>query len=164
MLQLLKPKGRWAIVLPDGSITGGGVKARIREKLLTDCNLHTIIRLPQSTFFPATVSTNLLFFEKGGKTKEIWYYEHKLPEGQKSYSKTKPIQFKEFKPLIEWWNDRKENTQAWKVNIKDLKDWDLDIKNPTIEEEEISFSKDELIKKIEASQSTISNLLKELSE
>ena len=100
MLQLLKPKGRCAIVLPDGSITGDGVKARIREKLLTDTNLHTIIRLPQTTFFPATVSTNLLFFEKGNKTKDIWYYEHKLPEGQKSYSKTKPIQFNEFEPLI----------------------------------------------------------------
>ena len=84
MLKLLKPGGRCAIVLPDGSITGDGVKARIREKLLTDCNLHTIIRLPQSTFFPATVSTNILFFEKGCPTKEIWYYEHKLPTGQKA--------------------------------------------------------------------------------
>ena len=136
MLQLLNPKGRCAIVLPDGSITGDGVKARIREKLLTDTNLHTIIRLPQTTFFPATVSTNLLFFEKGNKTKDIWYYEHKLPEGQKSYSKTKPIKFNEFEPIIKWWNNREENDQAWKVNINDLKDWDLDIKNPTKEEEE----------------------------
>ena len=111
MLQLLKPKGRCAIVLPDGSITGDGVKARIREKLLTDTNLHTIIRLPQTTFFPATVSTNLLFFEKGNKTKDIWYYEHKLPEGQKSYSKTKPIQFNEFEPLIKW-------PSFWNGNIK----------------------------------------------
>ncbi|MBT5465765.1 MAG: N-6 DNA methylase [Candidatus Marinimicrobia bacterium] len=131
MIQLLKAKGRAAIVLPDGSITGDGVKARIREKLLTECNLHTIVRLPQSTFFPATVSTNLLFFEKGSPTKEIWYYEHKLPEGQKSYSKTKPIQFNEFKPLIDWWHDRKETDLAWKVKIEDLKNWDLDIKNPT---------------------------------
>lgn len=136
MLQLLKNKGRCAIVLPDGSITGDGVKARIREKLLTDCNLHTIIRLPQSTFFPATVSTNLLFFEKGSKTQDIWYYEHKLPEGQKSYSKTKPIQFNEFQPIIDWWHNREENDQAWKVNINDLKDFDLDIKNPSIEEEQ----------------------------
>ncbi|NEW77999.1 MAG: N-6 DNA methylase [Gelidibacter sp.] len=145
MLQLLKPKGRCAIVLPDGSITGDGVKARIREKLLTDCNLHTIIRLPQSTFFPATVSTNLLFFEKGGKTEDIWYYEHKLPEGQKSYSKTKHIQFNEFQPIIDWWNNRKENDQAWKVNIKNLKDFDLDIKNPIQEEEEEIKSSDEII-------------------
>lgn len=164
MLQLLKPKGRAAIVLPDGSITGDGVKARIREKLLTDCNLHTIIRLPQSTFHPATVSTNLLFFEKGSKTKEIWYYEHKLPEGQKSYSKTKPIRFEEFQPIIDWWNNREENELSWKVNINDLKNWDLDIKNPFEEEEEIEFSKSELIKKLQDSQSKISNLLNEIAQ
>ena len=108
MLKLLKPGGRCAIVLPDGCISGDGVKERIREKLLTDCNLHTIIRLPKSTFFPATVSTNLLFFEKGTPTQKIWYYEHRLPEGQKSYSKTKPIKFNEFKPIIDWWNNREK--------------------------------------------------------
>lgn len=134
MLQLLKSNGRCAIVLPDGSMTGDGVKSRIREKLLTDCNLHTIIRMPTSTFFPAAVATNLLFFEKGSPTKEIWYYEHKLPEGQKSYSKTKPIQFEEFNPIIDWWNNREENEVAWKVNIENLKDWNLDIQNPFREE------------------------------
>ena len=164
MLQLLKPNGRCAIVLPDGSITGDGVKARIREKLLTDTNLHTIIRLPQTTFFPATVSTNLLFFEKGNKTKDIWYYEHKLPEGQKSYSKTKPIQYNEFEPLLKWWNDREENDQAWKVNINNLKNWDLDIKNPHEKEEEIEFSKNELIEKLRLSQTTIASLINELVE
>ncbi len=151
MLQLLKPNGRCAIVLPDGSITGDGIKSRIREKLLTDANLHTIIRLPQSTFFPATVSTNLLFFEKGSKTKDIWYYEHKLPEGQKSYSKTKSIQFNEFQPIIDWWNKREENDQAWKVNVKDLKDWDLDIKNPVKEEEEKLESTEIIIDKLQDS-------------
>ncbi|MDF7798461.1 N-6 DNA methylase [Pontiellaceae bacterium B1224] len=139
MLQLLKPGGRCAIVLPDGCITGDGYKERIREKLLTDCNLHTIIRLPQSTFFPATVSTNLLFFTKGTPTKEIWYWEHRLPEGQKSYSKTKAIQFDEFAPLIAWWNNREENETAWKVNVSDLnRGFDLDVKNPesSVEEHE----------------------------
>jgi len=132
MIQLLKPGGRCAIVLPDGCITGDGYKERIREKLLTDCNLHTIVRLPQSTFHPATVSTNLLFFEKGTPTKEIWYYEHSLPEGQKSYSKTKAIQFDEFAPMIEWWGKREENEVAWKVKVGDLKKgFDLDVKNPT---------------------------------
>jgi type I restriction enzyme M protein len=89
--------------------------------------LHTIIRLPQSTFFPAIVGTNLLFFEKGSPTNDIWYYEHKLPEGQKSYSKTKPIQFDEFKPIIDWWNERTESDLSWKVNINDLKNFDLDL-------------------------------------
>jgi type I restriction enzyme M protein len=148
MIQLLKPGGRAAIVLPDGCITGDGYKERIREKLLTDCNLHTIVRLPQSTFHPATVSTNLFFFEKGTPTREIWYYEHRLPEGQKSYSKTKAIQFEEFAPMIEWWGSetragREENEVAWKVKVEDLeKGFDLDVKNPnsTIEEGELSIS------------------------
>jgi type I restriction enzyme M protein len=162
MLKVLKPNGRCAIVLPDGSITGDGVKARIREKLLTDTNLHTIVRLPPSTFFPATVSTNLLFFEKGHKTKDIWYYEHKLPEGQKSYSKTKPIKFNEFEPIIKWWNNREENDQAWKVNINNLKDWDLDIKNPIQQEEEESLNTTQILLKLKSSKTTISNLLDEL--
>lgn len=143
MIQLLKPGGRCAIVLPDGCITGDGYKERIREKLLTDCNLHTIVRLPQSTFHPATVSTNLLFFEKGSPTKEIWYYEHRLPEGQKSYSKTKPIQFDEFGPMIKWWKKRKASEVAWKVKVGDLKaGFDLDVKNPhsSVEDEELSVS------------------------
>ena len=133
MIQYLKNNGRAGIVLPDGSLTGDGVKARIREKLLTDCNLHTIIRLPNSVFQPyASVSTNLLFFTKGTPTKEIWYYEHKLPKGQKAYSKTKPIKVNEFLALKEWWENRKENTQAWKVNIQTIRDngFNLDIKNP----------------------------------
>ena len=146
MIQLLKPGGRFAIVLPDGCITGDGYKERIREKLLTDCNLHTIIRLPQSTFFPATVSTNLLFFQKGTPTKEIWYWEHRLPEGQKSYSKTKAIQFDEFAPLIEWWDKREESDVAWKVNVGDLKrGFDLDSKNPNKEFVETEHTSAELL-------------------
>lgn len=146
MIQLLKPGGRCAIVLPDGCITGDGYKERIREKLLTDCNLHTIIRLPQSTFHPATVSTNLLFFQKGTPTKEIWYYEHRLPEGQKSYSKTKAIQFDEFVPIIEWWSERKESEVAWRVKVDDLKKgFDLDVKNPNKEFIETEHSSRELL-------------------
>jgi type I restriction enzyme M protein len=149
-IQLLKPGGRCAIVLPDGCITGDGYKERIREKLLTDCNLHTIIRLPQSTFFPATVSTNLLFFQKGTPTKEIWYWEHRLPEGQKSYSKTKAIQFDEFAPLIAWWNNRKESEVAWKVKVEDLKQgFDLDVKNPHQGEEEANLTASEIMSRIE---------------
>jgi type I restriction enzyme M protein len=162
MLQLLKPNGRCAIVLPDGSITGDGVKSRIREKLLTDTNLHTVIRLPQSTFFPATVSTNLLFFEKGSKTKDIWYYDHKLPEGQKSYSKTKAIQFNEFQPIIDWWHKREENNHAWKINVTELKDWDLDIKNPTVEEEEEMKSSKEIIDTLKESFNSNLSMLSEL--
>lgn len=163
MIQLLKPGGRCAIVLPDGCITGDGYKERIREKLLTDCNLHTIVRLPQSTFHPATVSTNLLFFEKGTPTKEIWYYEHQLPEGQKSYSKTKVIQFDEFAPLIKWWNNRKETEVAWRVKVGDLKKgFDLDVKNPHRDETEDNLTTDQLINALESSMRKSASLLSKL--
>ncbi len=163
MMQLLKPNGRAAIVLPDGSITGGGVKARIREKLLKEFNLHTIVRLPQTTFFPATVNTNLLFFEKGSPTKEIWYYEHRLPDGQKSYSKTKPIQFNEFNSLIEWWNNREESHVSWSVKVEDLKNWDLDIKNPTKEEKVVNLSTKDLLSDMKESLKKSSDLLNEIN-
>ena len=162
-IQLLKPDGRCAIVLPDGCITGDGYKERIREKLLTDCNLHTIVRLPNSTFFPATVSTNLLFFQKGTPTKEIWYWEHRLPEGQKSYSKTKAIQFDEFAALIEWWDNREESDVAWRVKVEDLKSgFDLDVKNPHRDEEEKALSATEVLAKLNASVETTHKLLGEL--
>lgn len=163
MIQLLKPGGRCAIVLPDGCITGDGYKERIREKLLTDCNLHTIVRLPQSTFHPATVSTNLLFFEKGSPTKEIWYWEHRLPEGQKSYSKTKAIQFEEFAPLIKWWGKRKESDVAWKVKVKDLKmGFDLDVKNPNSTVEENDHTVEGLLHLLAKRQQKITDLVAKL--
>ncbi|MBK7174824.1 MAG: N-6 DNA methylase [Bacteroidales bacterium] len=163
MIQLLKSNGRAAIVLPDNSITGEGVKQRIREKLLSDCNLHTIIRLPQSTFFPATVGTNLLFFEKGSPTNDIWYYKHELPLDQKSYSKKKPIQFEEFSPIIEWWYNREENKIAWKINVKDLDGLNLDIKNPNKIQENVEHNQQEIIRQLKLSQSKINNLLNELT-
>jgi len=148
MIHLLKDGGRAAIVLPDGSLTGDGVKQRIRQKLLEDCNLHTIIRLPNSVFQPyASVATNLLFFIKGEPTKNIWYYEHKLPEGYKAYSKTKLIQLAEFDGLKTWWNKRKENELAWQVDIETIKEsgYNLDIKNPHQPEEEKQYSSSELL-------------------
>jgi len=154
MIHLLKIGGRAAIVLPDGSLTGDGVKQRIREKLLKDCNLHTIIRLPNSVFQPyASVATNLLFFTKGEPTKEIWYYEHKLPEGYKAYSKTKPIQLAEFDGLKQWWHHREEHEQAWKVDIKTIEAnaYNLDIKNPHQPEEEKQYSSTELLNMLQQS-------------
>jgi len=167
MIQYLKNNGRAGIVLPDGSLTGDGVKARIREKLLTDCNLHTIVRLPNSVFQPyASVATNLLFFTKGEPTKEIWYYEHKLPEGQKAYSKTKPIKISEFDTLKEWWNNREENEQAWKVDIDTIKDngYNLDIKNPHKEEEEELHSSAELLDMLHNSFAKSEELLEQLKK
>ncbi|QSJ21192.1 N-6 DNA methylase [Nostoc sp. UHCC 0702] len=130
---LLKEGGRGAIVLPDGTLFGEGVKTRIKEKLLQDCNLHTIVRLPNGVFNPYTgIKTNLLFFTKGEPTETIWYYEHPYPAGYKSYSKTKPIRFEEFGLEQEWWDNREENEFPWKVSIADLRanNYNLDIKNP----------------------------------
>ena len=167
MIHLLKQGGRAGIVLPDGSLTGDGVKQRVRQKLLEECNLHTIIRLPNSVFQPyATVATNLLFFTKGTPTKEIWYYEHRLPEGQKAYNKTKPIQAKEFNPIKTWWNDRKESDIAWKVDIQTIIDrnYDLDIKNPTKQEEVHEYSSVELMELLHTSFEKSNALLNQLKE
>jgi len=130
MVNYLKQGGRAAIVLPDGSLTGDGIKARIREMLLRNCNLHTIVRLPNSVFKPyANVSTNLLFFDRVSSpseemdefaTKEIWYYEHPLPEGSKGYSMTNPIKQEEFEPAKEWWTNRLESEHAWKINLTEI--------------------------------------------
>ena len=167
MIHLLKDGGRAAIVLPDGSLTGDGVKQRIRQKLLEDCNLHTIIRLPNSVFQPyASVATNLLFFTKGELTKKVWYYEHKLPEGYKAYSKTKPIQLAEFDGLKRWWNEREESEQAWQVDIDTIKanGYNLDIKNPHQPEEEKQYSSAELLDLLHQSFEKSDGLLAELRQ
>ncbi len=167
MIRYLKVGGRAAIVLPDGSLTGDGVKQRIRQHFLESCNLHTIVRLPNSVFQPyASVATNLLFFEKGKQTKEIWYWEHKLPEGVKAYSKTKPIQKNEFETLKKWWKKRKENEQAWKVSIKNLEanGYNLDIKNPHTPEEEHIYSSGELLTLLHDSFKKSDELLEKLNK
>ena len=137
IMHLLKDGGRGAIVLPDGTLFGEGVKTRIKEELLEKCNLHTIVRLPNGVFSPYTgIKTNLLFFKKGEPTKEVWYYEHTYPEGYKSYSKTKPMRIEEFEPEKAWWDKREENEFAWRVSIEDIKrnGYNLDIKNPNVED------------------------------
>jgi type I restriction enzyme M protein len=129
--KLLKEKiGRCAIVLPDGMLFGEGVKAHIKEKLLEKCNLHTIVRLPSGVFNPYTgIKTNLLFFRHGKPTETIWFYEHKYPDGIKSYSKTKPMSLEELEPIRQWWSKeadgfkaRIENERAWKIDFKKIKD------------------------------------------
>jgi type I restriction enzyme M protein len=135
---LLRDGGRGAIVLPDGTLFGEGVKTRIKEKLLTECDLHTIVRLPNGVFNPYTgIKTNLLFFTKGRPTKEVWYYEHPYPPGYKSYSKTKPIRFEEFEAEREWWSNRVEGARAWRVTFDEIAsdNFNLDIKNPNAPDE-----------------------------
>lgn len=124
---------RAAVVVPNGTLFGDGVCARIKEELLKEFNLHTIVRLPNGVFAPYTsIPTNILFFDRSGATKETWYYEQALPEGRKNYTKTAPIQFDEFAPLIAWWNKRKKTERAWKVPAAELltNACNLDRKNP----------------------------------
>lgn len=133
IMRLLKKNGRAGIVLPDGTLSGEGLKTSLRKQLLEECNLHTIVRLPKTVFAPYTgIATNLLFFSKDGPTKEVWYFEHPLPKEQKAYSMTNPIRVEEFDLEKTWWNDRKESEYAWKVSIDDIinRNYSLDIKNP----------------------------------
>jgi len=167
IIHLLKHEGRAAVVLPDGFFFGEGMKTRLKEKLLAECNLHTIVRLPNGVFNPYTgIKTNLLFFTKGQPTEHIWYYEHPYPAGVKSYNKTKPIRFEEFQTEIDWWGKeengfaaRVETEQAWKVAIDEVKarNYNLDIKNPHVGVQ-ISHNPDELLRKYAQQQEEISNL------
>ena len=152
---ILKAGGRAALVLPDGTLFGDGVKARIKEQLLTECNLHTIVRLPNGVFAPYTgIKTNLLFFSKGRPTEAVWYYEHPYPPGVKSYNKTKPIRIEEFEAEKAWWGSeadgfaaRVENERAWRVGIDVIRaaGWNLDQKNPHAAEA-VSHDPDELLR------------------
>jgi len=157
IMKLLRDEGRCGIVLPDGFLFGEGVKTRIKEKLLQEFNLHTIVRLPNGVFNPYTgIRTNLLFFEKGKSTKEIWYFEHPLPEGYKTYNKGKPIQIKEFDLEKQWWNDRtnkKFERHCWKVSLEEIqkRKYNLDINNPNGKSEEENLRSKEILEKLEES-------------
>jgi type I restriction enzyme M protein len=118
---------RAAVVVPNGTLFGDGVCARIKEELLKEFNLHTIVRLPNGVFAPYTgIPTNILFFDRSGPTREVWYYEQPLPEGRKNYTKTAPIQFEEFADAMKWFSKREENERAWKLPVKDLVSYDAD--------------------------------------
>jgi type I restriction enzyme M protein len=144
IVEVLKNDGRAAVVLPDGTLFGEGVKTKIKKLLTEECNLHTIIRLPNGVFNPYTgIKTNILFFTKGQPTKKVWFYEHPYPAGVKNYNKTKPMKFEEFQTEIDWWGNeadgfasRVETEQAWQVSIDDIiaRNFNLDIKNPHVGE------------------------------
>ena len=106
----LKTDGRAAVILPDGFLFGNdNAKMSIKKKILTEFNLHTIIRMPASVFAPYTsITTNILFFDNSHPTKETWFYRLDMPEGYKHFSKTKPMKLEHFQPVMDWWNDRKE--------------------------------------------------------
>lgn len=139
IMHLLKhDTGKAAVVLPDGFLFGEGVKATLKRELLEEFNLHTIVRLPKGVFSPYTsIATNILFFEKGGSTKDVWFFEHPYPEGYKSYSRSKPLTIAEFDLEKQWWGGRtrrgrKVTEYAWKISAKELakRNYNLDCKNP----------------------------------
>lgn len=136
--RMLNQGGRCGIVVPNGVLFGGGVGAKIKERLLAECNLHTVLRLPQGAFAPyTTIPTNMLFFEKTGRTKEVWFYALPPPEGRKGYAKTRPLRFDEFSDCQSWWGGtlrtgRQDTERAWRVSIADIEanDYNLDLHNP----------------------------------
>ena len=166
MMYRLSEKGRAGVVLPDGFLFGEGVKTKIKEKLLNEFNLHTIVRMPNGVFAPYTgINTNLLFFDKGEPTKEVWFFEHPLPKGYKNYTKTKPIKLEEFDLEKKWWNNREENEYAWKVSVEDIKarNYNLDFKNPNKEEEDLGDPK-MLLEKYHEAKAEVSKLQESLIE
>ena len=176
IIEMLKDGGRAAVVLPDGTLFGEGVKTKIKKLLLDECNLHTLIRLPNSVFAPYTsIKTNILFFEKGTPTQDVWYYEVPLPTGVKAFNKTKPMKLDDFSACLDWWGEgssitekaarlgRQETDQAWKVSIDEIieRDYNLDIKNPYVAEV-INHDPEELLSSYADQQADIQNLRDQL--
>lgn len=165
VIRQLKDGGRCGIVVPNGILFGDGVGARIKQQLLADCNLHTVVRLPDGVFEPYTpIPSNLLFFEKTGRTKEIWFYEVPPPEGRKKYTKTKPMRFEEFAECQAWWDDRVENERAWRVPIADIEanGWNLDLRNPHGPEDLTHRAPGELLDELIKGEREILTLLEQL--
>jgi type I restriction enzyme M protein len=166
VMELLKDGGRAAILLPDGTLFGEGVKTKIKKKMLEEFNLHTIVRLPKSVFAPYTsIASNVLFLTKGEPTKDIWYFEHKLPEGVKAYNKTKPMRIAEFDLEKKWWSNRQESDQSWKVSVADIveSNYNLDIKNPNTPVE-IHDDPDELLKRFHDVSGQVADLQSQLKK
>jgi len=134
IMHLLKPDtGRAAVVLPDGFLFGEGTKTNLKRELLEEFNLHTIVRLPKGVFSPYTsINTNILFFDKGGSTENVWFFEHPYPPGYKSYSRSKPLTIQEFDREKQWWQNRQPSEYAWKVSAQEIaaRNYNLDCKNP----------------------------------
>ena len=163
---MTKPKpGRAGVVVPNGTLFGDGVCARIKEELLKDFNLHTIVRLPNGVFAPYTsIPTNLLFFDRSGPTKDVWYYEHPLPEGKKNYTKTQPLQYDEFAPCLAWWKKREENERAWKVPAAEIlaNGYNLDRKNPRGKEDITHLPPEQLVASIMTKERRILEIMDEI--
>jgi type I restriction enzyme M protein len=162
-----RPGGRCAMVLPNGPLFAAGVAARIKEDLLKNFNLHTVVRLPNGVFAPYTsIPTNLLFFQRDGPTREIWYYELPLPEGRKNYTKTKPLRDAEFDACRELWDERPVTAHSWRVPVEQVMEdnYNLDVKNPSSQEALVHRPPEELAEDILRTEQRIVMLVGRIRE
>lgn len=173
IMESLKKNGRCGVILPNGPLFAGGIAGKIKEKILTEFNLHTIIRLPETVFEPYTnIATNILFFDKTKPTTDIWYYQMKVDERLRGatraknpkYTKSNPIAYEDFAEIEKWLKNKKINENAWKVLVKDIIDFNLDIKNPLDKEESIDLAPHELIDNIIADEVKTMKLLQEVKD
>lgn len=157
--------GRAAVVVPNGVLFGDGIAARIKEELLRDFNLHTIVRLPNGVFAPYTdIPSNLVFFDRGGPTTTVWYYELPLPDGRKKYSKTVPIQFEEFTQALAWWAERSEGPHSWRVDADEVAahGFNLDLKNPNAKAGLAYADPEDLVASMRAHEAAVMRIIGEI--
>ena len=165
VVRRLKDGGRCGIVVPNSVLFGDGLGARIKQQLLGECNLRTVVRLPDGVFEPYTaIPSNLMFFEKTGRTKEVWFYEIPPPEGRKKYSKTKPMRAEEFAECEKWWGKRKQNERAWRVPVAAIEQegYNLDMRNPSRPDDLAHRPPGELLKELVEAERGILHMLQEL--
>jgi type I restriction enzyme M protein len=167
VLESLRDGGRAAVIVPNGVLNDIEKPASlIKEQLMSTCNLHTIVRLPESIFAPYNnTRTNILFFEKVGITKEIWYYDMPIRAGLKHYNKTNPPTLDDFTPVIEWMKNKElTNEFAWKIIPSELKDYNLNLDNPNKKDETRDVSPHELIQEIISNEKISLTLLKDVED
>lgn len=173
----LKKNGRAAVIIPDGFLFGNdNAKTNLKKKLLTDFNLHTVVRLPSSVFSPYTsITTNILFFNNEEPTDKTWFYRVDIPSDRKHFSKTKPMELKHFEDCINWWNERKEiydedgNPKAKCYSSQELIEsgYNFDVCGYPKAEEEILSIKDTILnykKHSEVADENINSTLTKISE
>jgi type I restriction enzyme M protein len=160
-----QPAGRAAVVVPNGILFADGICGRIKQELLNEFNLHTIVRLPDGVFAPYTnIPANLIFFDRSGPTKDVWFYEQPLPEGRKTYTKTQPLLHEEFGGLLTWWSSREESAQAWKVPATEImgSGCNLDRKNPTVKKDIAHLPPEQLVTSILDKERQIISIMEEV--
>jgi len=162
-----KKAGRCGMVVPNGVLFGDGIAARIKEELLKDFNLHTVVRLPNGVFSPYTdIPTNLLFFDRGGPTRDIWFFEIPLPEGRRQFTKTNPMLIQHFRSCLDWWNHRSESDSAWRISAEEIirNGYNLDARNPRARQAEAPLTASQLLTKLRGVEGDIATHLRAIDQ